>query len=269
LILSSFKHAQQHVLGISSNISITDLLADTNKQRAQNGLPALVLNQELDNAAMAKAQYMYKYNFWAHNAPDGTTPWVFIRNAGYPYVYAGENLARGYFTADDVVNAWMASPGHRENILSGNYHDIGFAVMAGNLTGEDTVLVVQMFGSQNMQEAQAQTPSSTANFVLAPSPSIVVEAPVVSVSPTEGENITPPQEQVAAVSQQPLINSVMFSKNLTTLVLLVLLVVLVLDILYMRRKQVTRLVAHNLDHILFLGMILLLILFVISKGVIL
>ena len=96
---------------------------------------------------------MFAKNYWAHVSPDGTTPWVFIKSAGYSYVYAGENLARGYNTSQDVVTAWMASPEHKQNMLSSNYQNVGFAIVTGNLTGEDTVLVVEMFGSTALAAA--------------------------------------------------------------------------------------------------------------------
>src|SRR5258706_10350524 len=111
---------------------------------------------------------MFAKDYWAHIAPDGTTPWSFIKGAGYNYVYAGENLARGYFSASDVVNAWMASPEHRENMLSSKFADVGFSAQNGKLTGEDTVLVVEMLGSTSLagapqsptvQQPQAQVPT--------------------------------------------------------------------------------------------------------------
>src|SRR5204863_2082531 len=117
--------------------------------RRQNGAGDLTISNELSRAASDKASDMFAKNYWAHNAPDGTTPWVFIKSSGYEYIYAGENLARGFTTSQSVVDAWMASPEHKENMLSKNYKNVGFAVATGNLNGEDTVLVVEMLGSTN------------------------------------------------------------------------------------------------------------------------
>src|SRR5581483_392807 len=145
----NIRHEAPGVLGISYSISTNELLSLTNKMRQQNGQPTLTLNSDLNQAAAAKADDMFAKNYWAHFAPDGsTTPWMFIKNSGYDYLYAGENLAKGFTSSSDVVTAWMNSPSHRENILSPKYKDIGFAVKEGTLQGEDTVLVVQMFGSQ-------------------------------------------------------------------------------------------------------------------------
>ncbi|HUD44317.1 MAG TPA: CAP domain-containing protein [Patescibacteria group bacterium] len=263
LILTPIKHNYQNVLGISADISVNDLLNLTNLQREKNGLQPLVLNPELTNAAQAKAQNMFQEDYWAHFAPDGTSPWTFIKNAGYDYVYAGENLARGYTTAPDVVNAWMASPGHKANILSPNYKDIGFAVMAGNLTGEDTVLVVQEFGSENSQDEVASVGSAPA----------VTNIPPANISPTKAYTVSQKTLQtspeVAAAASKPLINSNSFSKEIAVLVIIILLVALILDILIMQRRKIFRLVAHNVDHVIFLVMILLIILFIIGRGIIL
>ena len=128
-----------------ADISTQELLRFTNLKREENGLAPLTANIQLEEAASKKADDMFEKDYWAHDAPDGTTPWVFIKNAGYDYVYAGENLARGFVNSEDVVNAWMASPHHRENILSENFNEVGFSVKAGNLSGEDTFLVVQEF----------------------------------------------------------------------------------------------------------------------------
>src|SRR3990172_3890597 len=103
-----------------------------------------------------KAQDMLDYGYWAHNSPTGKSPWVFIRSSGYNYVYAGENLARGFATADSVMKAWMASPDHRANVLSANYEDVGFAVKLGKLNGEETVLIVEELGSLHMPIAKSK-----------------------------------------------------------------------------------------------------------------
>jgi len=130
----------------------------TNTQRAQNGLGALSTNQALTNAATAKANDMFAKGYFAHNSPDGKTPWDFIHEAGYNYVYAGENLAIGYADASELMSAWMNSTSHRDNIVSPNFQDIGVAVVAGQFNGVDTIIVAQEFGA--LPQAQAQTQST-------------------------------------------------------------------------------------------------------------
>lgn len=105
------------VLGYATAISVGELHSISNAQRTNNGIAPLSLNGQLNQAALAKAQHMFANNYWAHNAPDGTTPWSFISNAGFTYSIAGENLAKNFSTSAGVVDGWMNSPGHRDNIL--------------------------------------------------------------------------------------------------------------------------------------------------------
>jgi len=146
LIFNVSKTIKPGVLGYSSEIKVRELLTETNKRREAEGKKPLVINQKLSEAAKLKADYMFKKNFWAHTAPDGTQPWDFILKEGYEYSYAGENLARNFYYSKEVVDAWMNSPTHKENLLSENYDEVGFAVENGVLDGYETTLVVQFFG---------------------------------------------------------------------------------------------------------------------------
>ncbi len=225
-------------------MSSDQLLYLTNQERQKNGDFPLVLNSELTEAAANKAQDMFTYDYWAHNSPTGKTPWVFIKAAGYKYVYAGENLARGFSTAQDVINAWMASPDHRANMLSENYQDVGFAVKLGKLKGEDTVLVVEEFGNLNMPIAKDKT------------------AEVATASDTNNSH-----KNVISVERQPLINSSSFALNMSMMIVFIFISVLLLDMIIVEKNKVMRFVGHNIDHILYLLLILALVV-VFGKGVI-
>lgn len=135
------------ILGYATNINVNDLLAISNQERINNGLPSLNLNYQLNNASLAKANDMFTDNYWAHVAPDGTQPWSFIIGAGYDYNSAGENLAKDFNTSSGVINGWLSSPSHRANVLNANYKDIGYAVVNGTLLGTETTLVVAMYGN--------------------------------------------------------------------------------------------------------------------------
>lgn len=163
VLQSSFQgiaKVQPGVLGTTSSITAQQIITLTNEQRQKFGDAPVKENTKLDQAAEAKAKNMFAQNYWAHNSPSGITPWYWIQQAGYDYEYAGENLARGYETAPDVMTAWMNSKmGHRENLLSKNYQDIGIAVEDGILDGVKTTLVVQEFGTQvGAAAADAQIP---------------------------------------------------------------------------------------------------------------
>jgi len=273
LLVTPLRQSQPGVLGISYSISTSDLLSLTNQQRVANGLTPLIMNDQLTNAAQMKSTDMFAKDYWAHFAPDGTSPWYWFLKAGYQYNYAGENLARGFTTPPDVVNAWMNSPEHRANMLSSNYNDVGFAVQEGTLTGEETVLVVQEFGSRNSQSEVAvvnapqlisPTPVPSTTFVISstPQPTVVPKAQPLVISQ---KNIQKASPQVAAVQSSPLVNTSSFSKQLVIIVILLILLALIIDIVVMQRKKVERLVAHNVDHIIFFVMILLIIIFIIGR----
>ncbi len=163
-IAFAFTHTQQGgVLGVKANITATDLLNDTNAERTKVGNAGLRYDEQLSSAAFLKAQDMFKRQYWAHNAPDGTTPWQWFGEAGYNYSYAGENLAKNFTSTDATVAAWMASTHHRENILNKNYTDVGFAVVDGTLEGKPTTLVVALYGAPASSVAGASASTFSAS----------------------------------------------------------------------------------------------------------
>ncbi len=133
------------VLGERAPVSIQELLARTNEARKERLQPPLVLNPALAQAAELKAQDMISSHYWAHTSPSGVTPWTWFKQVGYQYAAAGENLAKGFYAADAVVAAWMASPEHRANVL-GAYTEVGFAVIDGQLDGSKTRIIVAHYG---------------------------------------------------------------------------------------------------------------------------
>lgn len=131
---------------LAGEVSAADLVSLTNQDRVAAGLSELTEDARLVSAAYAKAEDIFRYQYWAHYGPNGQTPWQFINASGYNYVIAGENLAKGFTSSEGVNSAWMASKTHRENILNSEYENIGIAVVSGELLGDDVFLVVQMFG---------------------------------------------------------------------------------------------------------------------------
>ena len=90
---------------------------------------------------------MFTNQYFAHVSPTGQSALTVASTVGYSYLALGENLALGNFTGDaGVVSAWMGSPGHRANILSSNYTQIGVAVGKGTYDGKSTWIAVQVFG---------------------------------------------------------------------------------------------------------------------------
>ena len=121
------------VLGISTDVSPSQIISLTNLKREEAGLMPLQPDPALTAAAQDKLDDMAARAYFAHLDPDGIGSWQFIDNHGYRYYYAGENLAKNFNSSIDVVNAWMSSPDHRNNLLSPNYTNIGVAVVqSGN-----------------------------------------------------------------------------------------------------------------------------------------
>lgn len=258
--LPFFNSSLPSILGISTDISSQELLLLINQKRQDAGLSPLTINEQLAKAALFKANDMFAKNYWSHNSPDGVTPWTFIKSAGYTYTYAGENLARGFSTSKDVVDAWMASPSHKENILSPNYQDIGFTIMEGKLLGENTVLVVEMFGNTGKPVA-----NKTINRQ--------VEVLPQSTSIKENE-LTPNLEKNSNVEQlfsnikkEFPVDISLLSRNVGIAILSLFILALLMDIVIIERKKIIRMVGHNTDHIFFLTAVLIFIL-ILSKGVI-
>ena len=230
------KTSYPDILGVSYSISETDLLIRVNKERENKDLPPLVSSAELSNAARRKAADMYSKNYWAHFAPDGSTsPWQFIRTSGYNYQFAGENLAKGFTDSDSIVSAWMNSPTHRDNILSSHYEDIGFAIVPGSLKGEETVLVVEMFGrrtSDTLGEASQATVASTQSQVK-----------IASVDSSQALS-------VQNITNNPKVNAATTTRAASTVGLSFLVFGFLMDALIVERKKIPRIVGHNIDHVI-------------------
>lgn len=124
-----------------------------NGDRASNDLPELVINPVLEEAARRKAEDMAKNSYFSHSSPDGTEFWQWFIDAGYTFTYAGENLAVNFSDSVDVENAWMNSEGHKENILNGNFTEVGIATAEGEFQGRETIFVVQLFGRPALASA--------------------------------------------------------------------------------------------------------------------
>ncbi|OIJ10796.1 serine protease [Anaerobacillus alkalilacustris] len=102
-----------------------------NQERRKNGLSPLTHRADLKNVAHKKAEDMIKSNYFSHNSPNYGSPFDMLRTFGISYQAAGENIAKGQSTPEAVMNSWMNSSGHRQNILSGQYDAIGVGFYHG------------------------------------------------------------------------------------------------------------------------------------------
>lgn len=108
--------------GDSMEMQVVELV---NEARAAYGLQPLSYSAELSEGARLKSQDMSDNGYFDHNSPTYGTPFQMMKQLGISYQSAGENIAKGYTSAEAVVNAWMNSEGHRANILNKNYTQIG------------------------------------------------------------------------------------------------------------------------------------------------
>lgn len=128
------------------NVIDDEVIRITNEYRQQQGLPPLKENEKLNEAAMMRADDMFKRQYFDHVAPDGTDVTYTLSIVKYEYAASGENLALGYFKdSRDLVDAWMASEGHRENILKKNFTEIGVAHKIDIFEGKTQLIAVQVF----------------------------------------------------------------------------------------------------------------------------
>lgn len=221
------------VLGYASNIPPEAIVELTNQKRAENGAPALNIDSTLTQAALAKGSDMLTRDYWAHVSPEGVEPWSFFVDAGYRYRFAGENLARDFTKAEDVVDAWMASPTHRENLLAGRYQDIGIAVVDGEFDGVETSLVVQLFGTKFGTETE------------------VTETPISTVA---ASLITPSQPEKAT---QILLSPFSSTRRIALFIVSLFFTLLSIDMVIVSRKNVARRASRSFAHMLFFGMIII------------
>lgn len=154
----------------------------TNTERLRANEPALVQDPSLAEAARMKAADMVARGYFAHTSPDGKTPWYWLRQVGYHFRYAGENLAVNFVDSGDIVDAWMASPDHRANILNADFTQIGIGVAKGTYEGRRAIFVVQFLG---VPLPPAEVPNDTGS-VIAFNPSDAAEQRSAEDATVEG-----------------------------------------------------------------------------------
>ncbi len=237
---SIVSYTKPGILGISGSIDQKKLIELTNIEREKKGLSKVVENDALDKAARLKAENMFSENYWAHFAPSGKTPWDFILGSGYHFTFAGENLAKNFYSSQEVVEAWMNSPTHRDNLLNARYKDIGIAVEEGVLNGQKTTLIVQEFGTTD----------------------ILVNKPAVQVS---GKDVIVPENDLAhspqmvegatkTSSQNILFDPYKISKSAGFSVIFLIIILLVVDIWILRKRGIFRISSHHIAHMALLSL---------------
>lgn len=186
-----------------SPFSKTEVISETNAFRSLFGLTALNENPVLDQAASQKLQDMIRGGYFAHYSPAGVSPWHWIEANNYKYIYAGENLAIGFYTAKDTVNAWANSPTHRQNLLNSHYQEIGIAVAPAKLANEEGILVVQLFGTPMPNRAPIIA-KNAARSTAAPTPKPSVKpSPIIPIKAVENSIVQAPETNPVVIATHP------------------------------------------------------------------
>lgn len=115
------------------------ILKLVNQERAKAGVPALKLSDKLNSIANTKAKDMADKGYFAHESPTYGSPFDMLKDFGVSFSYAGENIAAGQKTAEEVMDSWMNSSGHRQNILNKNYTQLGVGFTHGGQYGTEWV----------------------------------------------------------------------------------------------------------------------------------
>ena len=126
----------------NANLLEYQVTAMVNQERARAHLPLLIPDDRLSEIARLKSNDMLRNDYCGHQSPIYGSPFDMLGNFGVRYRHAGENVAMGYRTAETVMNGWMESPGHRENILNDDYEIIGVGVV---MDSSRTVYWTQLF----------------------------------------------------------------------------------------------------------------------------
>ncbi len=147
----------QHVPSTHTEITIDSVIAEMNRARSETGALPLREDKRLEAAANDRMKDMEDLGYWAHRSPDGRAPFVWYQLHGYSFSNAGENLAAGFETAEVLMDSWMESPGHRDNIMNPLYSDCGVAIIEGSTTGPaNGKSIVVLFGRPLVEYVEEQ-----------------------------------------------------------------------------------------------------------------
>ena len=125
--------------GVKTSVQAQQVLKLVNQERSKQGLNPLTLSEKLTSIANTKAQDMADKNYFSHQSPTYGSPFDMLKQFGVSYTSAGENIAAGQKSAEQVMNDWMNSSGHRANILNKDYTQLGVGYTEGGNYGTEWV----------------------------------------------------------------------------------------------------------------------------------
>lgn len=144
-----------------AEITPESILENLNRTRVEFDLPPFRRDFRLDDAAEDRMGDMIEMRYWSHRSPDGRAPFTWMKQRGYRYIRAAENLAAGFDTPSLLVESWLESPGHRANVLQPEFVDVGIAVLEGGTVRRSPGRsVVVLFGRELIAEPISRRGSS-------------------------------------------------------------------------------------------------------------
>lgn len=173
-----------------ADISSSNLVQMLNQERESLGLNSLAENDQLEKAAFLKAQDMLQKDYFSHQSPEGKSPWYWIKATDYNYQYAGENLAIGFLDSQEVYQEWKNSPSHNANLFNPNYKEIGIAVLKGDFQGNETFVVVQLFGSPKATRVSEEKPIAEEKTPVAEKPKPTQEKATTAAPEVAGKAVS-------------------------------------------------------------------------------
>lgn len=171
---------------IGQEKTIVDL---TNEVRSKAGLMELTIDSRLMTSAHNKALDMASRGYFDHANPEGYRLTYWITGAGYKYTLAGENLAKGFSSADKIMSAWINSFSHYVNLVEPKFRNVGIGIAEGMYQGQITIFVVQHFGVEQTSivkvagDQQTDSQASLKNLI-SPITNMITDNKVAFASPT-------------------------------------------------------------------------------------
>jgi uncharacterized protein YkwD len=145
LVLVLFFICCRAVMAMDNN----EIFTLINQERLNNGIGKVAISNRLQYAAEQKLIDIQKYIYWSHSNPTTNTVWwYFIRQVGY-WGEIGENLARNYQNSQQVIQAWLNSAKHKENLLNTKYSEIGIAIGEVAYPEGKKIVIITEYGKPN------------------------------------------------------------------------------------------------------------------------
>lgn len=259
------------------SIDAQDLMNRVNLERTNRFIPALVTDSRLTSTAVAKSNDMIARSYFAHVNPDGNYIWPTIESSGYtPYLTLGENLAMDFATASAVVQAWMDSQTHRDNIVNTKFEDQGMGSVFGLFEpGHNSILITNTFGALLKSVTQptvapAATPPPEPETQIPPPPipdpveepivEKVTQEPATPPSPPALDDGIGPRSSSIPVSEKA--QFLPFYRNVIMTLAIMYLLILVIDSLIIYRARIRRTNMHSSPHTLVFALIIIVNLFI-------